>query len=69
MYQTIFVIFAGLKFFTENEYGIQFIFYFAFINLQIALAFFFAPIFRNVKSAQGLPIEIPSYLYYNLQSL
>ncbi|KAF7838432.1 ABC transporter A family member 7-like [Senna tora] len=53
-YMLCFVIFGsviGLKFFTLNDYSIQFVFYFIYINLQIALAFLVAAMFSNVKTA------------------
>ncbi|XP_058195611.1 ABC transporter A family member 7-like [Rhododendron vialii] len=53
-YMLCFVIFGsviGLKFFTLNDYSIQFVFYFIYINLQIALAFLVASFFSNVKTA------------------
>ncbi|KAH7858115.1 hypothetical protein Vadar_020147 [Vaccinium darrowii] len=53
-YMLCFVIFGsviGLKFFTLNDYSIQFVFYFIYINLQIALAFLIASVFSNVKTA------------------
>lgn len=37
-----------------NDYSIQFVFYFLFINLQVSLAFLVAAIFSNVKTAEGL---------------
>ncbi|KAI7982872.1 ABC transporter A family member 12 [Camellia lanceoleosa] len=40
-----------LKFFTLNDYSIQFVFYFIYVNLQISLAFLVASIFANVKTA------------------
>lgn len=46
--------YAGLKFFTLNDYSIQFVFYFTFVNLQIVLAFLTAAFFSNVKTAEGL---------------
>ena len=49
-------LFSGLKIFTINDYSIQFVFYFIYINLQIALAFLVASIFSNVKTATGLMI-------------
>jgi len=49
-------LFSGLKFFTINEYSIQFVFYFIYINLQIALAFLVASMFSNVKTATGFII-------------
>ncbi|KAF4403201.1 hypothetical protein G4B88_027972 [Cannabis sativa] len=54
VYMLCFVVFGsavGLKFFTLNDYSIQFVFYFIFINLQIALAFLAAAMFSNVKTA------------------
>ncbi|XP_047156053.1 ABC transporter A family member 7-like isoform X1 [Vigna umbellata] len=44
-------LFSGLKIFTANDYSIQFVFYFIYINLQIALAFLVATMFSNVKTA------------------
>ncbi|MED6196532.1 hypothetical protein PIB30_048382 [Stylosanthes scabra] len=41
----------GFAFFRENDYGIQFVFYFTYVNLQIALAFLVAALFSNVKTA------------------
>ncbi|XLR69140.1 hypothetical protein S83_019812, partial [Arachis hypogaea] len=35
----------------ENNYGIQFVFYFIYVNLQIAFAFLVAALFLNVKTA------------------
>ncbi|XP_058788356.1 ABC transporter A family member 7-like [Vicia villosa] len=54
IYMLCFVIFGsviGLKFFTMNDYSIQFMFYFIYINLQISLAFLLASLFSNVKTA------------------
>nr|AIU41627.1 ABC transporter family protein [Hevea brasiliensis] len=54
MYMLVFVIFGsviGLKFFTLNDYGIQIVFYFIYINLQISVAFLVAAFFSNVKTA------------------
>ncbi|XP_028123035.1 ABC transporter A family member 7-like isoform X3 [Camellia sinensis] len=56
-YMLCFVIFGsvvGLKFFTLNEYSIQFVFYFIYINLQISLAFLIASVFSNVKTAAAV---------------
>ncbi|KEH31923.1 ABC transporter A family protein [Medicago truncatula] len=41
----------GLKFFTLNDYSIQFIFYFIYINLQISMAFLLSSFYSNVKTA------------------
>ncbi|XP_015942537.1 ABC transporter A family member 7-like [Arachis duranensis] len=43
--------FFGFHFFRENNYGIQFVFYFIYVNLQIASAFLVAALFSNVKPA------------------
>uniref|UniRef100_A0A0E0B1Z0 ABC transporter domain-containing protein n=1 Tax=Oryza glumipatula TaxID=40148 RepID=A0A0E0B1Z0_9ORYZ len=54
IYMTFFVIFGsliGLNFFRLNDYSIQFAFFFIYINLQIALAFFVASFFSSVKTA------------------
>ncbi|XP_015070141.1 ABC transporter A family member 7-like [Solanum pennellii] len=54
IYMFCFVIFGslvGLKFFLVNDYSIQFVFYFIYINLQVALAFLVAAFFSNVKTA------------------
>lgn len=54
IYMLCFVIFGsviGLKFFTLNDYSIQFVFFFLYINLQISLAFLTAAWFSNVKTA------------------
>lgn len=45
---------AGLKFFTLNDYSIQFVFYFIYINLQVSLAFLVAGFFSTVNTATGL---------------
>ncbi|XP_045792339.1 ABC transporter A family member 7-like isoform X4 [Trifolium pratense] len=54
IYMLCFVIFGsvlGLKFFTLNDYSIQFVFYFIYINLQISLAFLLSSVFSNVMTA------------------
>ncbi|KAJ6339954.1 hypothetical protein OIU77_007827 [Salix suchowensis] len=54
LYMVVFVAFGslvGLKFFTLNDYSIQLVFYFIFINLQISLAFLVSAFFSNVKTA------------------
>ncbi|XP_073356400.1 ABC transporter A family member 7 isoform X3 [Aegilops tauschii subsp. strangulata] len=54
VYMTFFVIFGsliGLNFFRVNNYGIQIVFFFVYINLQIAFAFFVASFFSSVKIA------------------
>ncbi|KAL8139103.1 hypothetical protein V2J09_005104 [Rumex salicifolius] len=54
-YMLFFVIFGsliGLKIFTTNDFSIQFVFYFLFMNLQISLAFLLAPLFTDVLTAR-----------------
>ncbi|XP_057416444.1 ABC transporter A family member 7-like [Lotus japonicus] len=54
IYMFCFVTFGsviGLKFFTLNDYSIQFVFYFIYINLQISLAFLAASFFSNTNTA------------------
>ncbi|KAK7292227.1 hypothetical protein RIF29_08003 [Crotalaria pallida] len=54
IYMLCFVIFGsliGLKFFILNDYSIQFVFYFIYVNLQVSLAFLVATMFSNVKTA------------------
>ncbi|WCJ35969.1 ABC transporter A family member 7 [Euphorbia peplus] len=54
LYMFVFVLFGsviGLKFFTMNDYSIQFVFYFIYLNLQISVAFLVAAMFSNVKTA------------------
>ncbi|KAJ4974015.1 hypothetical protein NE237_007189 [Protea cynaroides] len=54
IYMLCFVIFGsliGLEFFTLNDYSIQFVYFFIYINLQTSLAFLAATFFGNVKTA------------------
>nr|GEZ63834.1 ABC transporter A family member 7-like isoform X1 [Tanacetum cinerariifolium] len=54
VYMFCFVVFGsvvGLKFFTLNDYSIQLVFYFIYVNLQISMAFLMAAFFSNVKTA------------------
>ncbi|XVF51953.1 hypothetical protein PTKIN_Ptkin04bG0225400 [Pterospermum kingtungense] len=54
LYMLCFAIFGsvvGLKLFTLNDYSIQFVFYFLYLNLQISSAFLVAGMFSNVKTA------------------
>ena len=60
-----FISVAGLKFFGLNDFGIQFVFYFIYINLQISVAFLGAVFFSNVKTATGLKF----LLYWWVKSL
>ncbi|XP_010457663.1 PREDICTED: ABC transporter A family member 10-like [Camelina sativa] len=53
-YVTALVVFGsviGLKYFRVNNYSIQFIFFFIFINLQISFAFLVSTVFSKVKTA------------------
>jgi ABC-type Na+ transport system ATPase subunit NatA len=61
VYMIVFIVFGsliGLRFFTANDYSIQIVFYFIYINLQIALAFFTASFFSSVKIA-----TVVGYIY------
>lgn len=61
IYMVCFVGFGsaiGLKFFRLNDYSIQIVFYFIYINLQIALGFLAATAFSDVKTA-----TVVGYLY------
>ncbi|KAF7072091.1 hypothetical protein CFC21_112353 [Triticum aestivum] len=61
LYMILFVTFGsliGLGFFTTNDYSIQIVFYFIYINLQIALAFFAASFLYSVKIA-----TVVGYIY------
>ncbi|XP_008793496.2 ABC transporter A family member 7-like [Phoenix dactylifera] len=49
---------TDLKIFQLNDYSIQFVFYFVYINLQIALAFVVAIFFSDVKTA-----SVIAYIY------
>ncbi|ESQ31764.1 hypothetical protein EUTSA_v10003645mg [Eutrema salsugineum] len=40
----------GLKYFRVNDYSIQFVFYFIYLNLQISVAFLVSSIFSKVKT-------------------
>ncbi|KAK4568288.1 hypothetical protein RGQ29_003889 [Quercus rubra] len=54
IYKLIFVAsgaLLGLQFFGLNDIGIQFVFYFIYINLQISFTFLGATLFSNVKTA------------------
>ncbi|XP_021733807.1 ABC transporter A family member 10-like [Chenopodium quinoa] len=41
----------GLSFFRLNDYSIQFVFYFVYINLQVSVAFLATGLFSNIKTA------------------
>ncbi|KAF3781959.1 hypothetical protein EJ110_NYTH21079 [Nymphaea thermarum] len=56
VYMFGFVLFGsiiGLDFFRVNDYSLQFVLYFIYINLQIMLAFLASSIFSDVKTATG----------------
>ncbi|KAK4568290.1 hypothetical protein RGQ29_003890 [Quercus rubra] len=48
----------GLKFFGLNDFSIQFVFYFIYINLQISLAFLGAAFFSSVKTATEMWVMV-----------
>ncbi|KAL0790213.1 hypothetical protein Bca101_006459 [Brassica carinata] len=48
----------GLKFFRVNNYSIQFLFYFIYINLQISIAFLVSSAFSKVKTS-----SVVAYIY------
>jgi hypothetical protein len=55
-YMVIFIVVGSaiqLKFFLLNNYGIQIIFYFVFLNNQVAWTFLTATIFSKTKTATG----------------
>ncbi|CAL9048514.1 unnamed protein product [Musa banksii] len=61
LYMICFVIFGsliGLKFFRLNDYSVQIVFYFFYINLQIAMAFLASTFFSAVKTA-----TVTGYIY------
>ncbi|XP_078149465.1 ABC transporter A family member 7-like [Carex rostrata] len=61
MYMIFFVIFGsliGLNFFRLNDYSIQVVFYFIYINLQIAFSFLVTSFFSSVKTA-----SVIGYIY------
>jgi hypothetical protein len=47
-------LFLGLQFFRKNSYGVQIVFYFAYMNLQISFAFLMATYFSSVRTATGM---------------
>ncbi|RHN63637.1 putative ABC transporter A, ABCA [Medicago truncatula] len=54
IYMLCFVMFGsslGLKFFSSNDYTIQFLFYFIYLNLQISMAFLLSSFLSDVKTA------------------
>ncbi|CAL9114054.1 unnamed protein product, partial [Musa textilis] len=61
LYMICSVIFGsliGLKFFRLNDYSVQTVFYFFYINLRIAMAFLASPFFSAVKTA-----TVTGYIY------
>ncbi|XP_062223734.1 ABC transporter A family member 8-like [Phragmites australis] len=57
LYVLSFILFGsvlGLRFFRQNNYGIQFVFYFTYMNLQISFAFLMATSFSSVRTATVL---------------
>ncbi|PAN04686.2 hypothetical protein PAHAL_1G084200 [Panicum hallii] len=67
LYVLSFMLFGsvlGLSFFRQNSYGVQFIFYFAYMNLQISFAFLMARYFSSVRTA-----TVTGYLYIIVSGL
>ncbi|CAK9255712.1 unnamed protein product [Sphagnum jensenii] len=61
IYMLAFIIFGsiiGLEFFRKNNYGIQIVFYFIYINLLISFSFMCATLFTSFKTA-----TVCGYLY------
>jgi len=52
------VDFTGLAFFTKNDYIIQALFFFLYINMIISLAFLVSNVFRNAKTATGSIVNL-----------
>jgi len=44
----------GIKLFILSDYRVQFVVYFAYINLQISFAFLIATYFSKVRTASGM---------------
>ncbi|KAG2649449.1 hypothetical protein PVAP13_1NG542900 [Panicum virgatum] len=67
LYVLSFMLFGsvlGLSFFRQNNYGVQFLFYFAYMNLQISFAFLMATYFSSVRTA-----TVTGYLYIIVSGL
>nr|CAB3449317.1 unnamed protein product [Digitaria exilis] len=67
LYVLSFMLFGsilGLSLFRQNSYGVQFIFYFAYMNLQISFAFLMATYFSSVRTA-----AVTGYLYIFVSGL
>lgn len=54
----------GLSIFRLNNFGVQFVFYFAYMNLQISFAFLMATCFSNVRTA-----TVTGYFYIFVSGL
>ena len=66
LYVASLVIFGsviGLKYFRLNSYSIQFVFYFIYLNLQIAIGFLVSSIFSKVKTAQVIYLGFDPFLF------
>ena len=59
----------GLRYFRLNDYSVQFIFYFIFVNLQISFAFLASSIFSKVKTVTGIPHFLNIPLLKNMSEL
>ncbi|TVU33005.1 hypothetical protein EJB05_24777 [Eragrostis curvula] len=67
LYVLSFMLFGsvlGLTFFLQNNYGVQFVFYFVYMNLQISFAFLMATYFSSVRTA-----AVTGYLYIFVSGL
>ncbi|CAO2045035.1 unnamed protein product [Urochloa humidicola] len=67
LYLLSFMLFGsvlGVSFFRKNSYGVQFVFYFAYMNLQISFAFLMATYFSSVRTA-----TVTGYLYIIVSGL
>ncbi|XP_062217620.1 ABC transporter A family member 8-like [Phragmites australis] len=61
LYMLFLVLFGsnvGIKLFQSNNYSVQFLIYFTYINMQISFAFLMSTFFSNVKTA-----TVTGYLY------
>ncbi|CAD6342689.1 unnamed protein product [Miscanthus lutarioriparius] len=67
LYVLSFMLFGsalGLTFFRQNNYGVQFVFFFAYMNLQISFAFLMTTYFSSVRTA-----TVTGYLYIFVSGL
>ncbi|KAJ1278484.1 hypothetical protein BS78_04G083100 [Paspalum vaginatum] len=67
LYVLSFMLFGsvlGLSFFRQNSYGVQFVLYFSYMNLQISFAFLMATYFSSVRTA-----TVTGYFYIFVSGL